>query len=248
MREGEVTSNPPKVTPILMARWSFRVGGLTLILLLGSLACYSQKNVGWAAPDKYNIDVKHTVLGLPHWLVINRWEVRGTPPPVHQLPDGGVYRRGWHVNPIRLVVATLLWAVTAAILLWISSVVSPPAAYWPYGVALGLAAVIGAAMPTGATGPTWISPASILGLLAVILVVAAVLGRSYWYASATGIASMILLWASSRIADVLGNHFLYGPPGEDDLMAAAMFIPAALIIALAATFCSRSMAARARHN
>ena len=140
--------------------------------------------MGWAAPDKYNIDVKHTVLGLPHWLVINRWEVRGTPPPVHQLPDGGVYRRGWHVNPIRLVVATLLWAVTAAFLLWISSVVSPPAAYWPYGVALGLAAVIGAAMPTGATGPTWISPASILGLLAVILVVAAVLGRSYWYASA----------------------------------------------------------------
>jgi hypothetical protein len=200
------------------------------------------------ARDEYKIDVKHTALGVPHWLVINRWEVHGTPPPLHQLPDGGVYQRGWHVQPMRLVVAMLLCAVTAMLLHWAASFVPAPDTYWPYGVAIALAAVIGAVVPTVPTGPTSISPALILGLLPVILVVAAALGRSYWYASAMAIAAMILLWASSRIADVLGDRFLYGPPGEDDLMAASLFIPAALIIVLTATFFSRSMAARARHN
>ena len=142
-----MTSDPPKTIAIVMARWPFRVGGLTLLLLLCSLACYSQTNVIWAARDKYNIDVKHTALGLPHWLVINRWEVRGTPPPLYQLPDGGVYQRGWHVDPMRLVVAALLCAVTAALLAWATSVVPPPDAYWP-GISSAASSALGSAVPS----------------------------------------------------------------------------------------------------
>jgi hypothetical protein len=243
-----MTTDPATPKAVLIPRWLFRVLGTTLLLLLVSLAYYSQTNTGWMARGEYDIDVKHTALGLPPWLVINRWEVRGTPPPLDQLPDGGVYQQGWYVQPQRLFFAALFCAGMAMLLLWVASRIPAPSSYRPYAVALILAAVIGAIVPTGATVLSWMRPALLLGFLPVVLVAAAAIGRNYWYASAMGIAAMILLWASSRIADVFGARFLYGPPGVDDLMAASLFIPAALITVLAATFFSRSMAVRAGHN
>jgi len=226
--------------------WALRVGGLTLILLLVSLAYYSRTNTGWWSRGQFDIDVTHTALGLPHWLVINWWDARGTPPPLGQLPEGGVYQPGWHVHPSGLFVATFVCAGVAMLLLWATSRVAAPDAYRPYAVALILAAVAGAVV---STGPPWIGAALVLGVLPVVLVVASALGRSYSYASATGVAAMVLLWASHRLADVFRDeHFIHGPPDEDDLMGASLFIPAALIIVLTATFVARSLAARVRHN
>ena len=230
------------VTTVPNGAWHLRAGlhggVLTLILLLVSLAFYSEVRTGWVMPGHYDIDVTHVALGVPQWLVINRWEVRGTVPP-YALPHGTLYRRGWYVRPFRFLVAALVCAGLAALMHWAALRVPAPRTYRPYAVAILLAALIGALLPAVPRASFWIGTVLIFGLLPVAMVVASVFGRNYWYASAMGVAAMVMMWASSRISDVLIGRCEHGPPDADDLMAASLFIPGALLIVLIGTTIAR---------
>jgi len=212
---------------------------VAFLVFVVSLAVYSRDYTGWSATGKYDIRVTHTAMGVPHWLIINDIQIEGSPPPIdpRYLPEADRYAAGWHVKPVWLLTSLSLCTGIAALLVWGLSRVNVPRTRWPYGLPLVVSVVVGMVVPTE---PEWIGALLVIAFLPLSLVIASVIGRSYLYASLSGITAILLLLASNRLADVFSSeHLIHGMPGKDDLMGLMVFGPVTIGLAVLATLAGR---------
>lgn len=221
---------------------------VTFLMFVVSLAVYSREYTGWRAPGEYDINVTHTAMGVPHWLIVNKIEIEGSPPPIdaRYLPDADRYAPGWHVKRVWLLTSLTLCTGITALLVWGLSRVTVPRTRWPYGSPLAVAVVVGMVVPTE---PQWVGALFGIAFLMLSLVLASVIGRSYVYASLSGFAALVLLWASNRLADVFSSkHMHHGMPGKDDLMGLMVFGPVMIGLAVLATLAGRLVWRDRQHN
>lgn len=211
----------------------------TPLLLVLSLSLYSRTYTGWTSQDVFKIDVVHTAAGVPHWLTINDLRIEGTPPPIdpRYLPDADLYRPGFHIQPLRLLASVLICTLAAVVIAAAASHARKPAMTWPYLLPLVFAFIPGT-MP--ATGPPQIPAVLVLAFLPIALFLASAMGRSYLCSSLAGVASVVLFWASVRVADLFAAEpGVHGMPDQSDLDGFMFAVPIVLIIGVVGTFVGR---------
>lgn len=218
-------------------RWLVQWCVATASLFLISLAIYSREYTGWVSPGEYDVDVTHSALGVPHWLVINQIKIDGTPPPIDSryLPEGDLYQPGWHVRPLQLALSLQVCFGIGLLGTWGFARLSSTTSSRIYAIPL-----ISAALTAPLNVAAWIDAVLVLIVLPSILVAASAIGRNYWISASTGLATVVVLWAGARLRDLFRDqHLVHGLPTLEDLLLFTVIAGCVVLIALLATFLGR---------
>ena len=237
-----VTEEPRRLAAIENATGFRRIRAIALItpvLFLFSLSLYFRTTMEWDW-SSFDVVVERSVIGYPPWLTVN--EVKhseGSPPELDsRLPDGELYRPGWHIQPLRLIMSLFCCSLTAAAIVYTWAYCAMPTFSLAAGITMGLATL------AGVTGSA-ISPSVglVFGASMLLLMIAEFeRQRSYVFALVFSVTTITALWAAVRAGDHFRTpHLIRDLANADERFAACLFVPMVVPLSLVATLVARGV-------